>query len=893
MGLQAGYLYGFNAGVFAEEALQRVDQSAARVAGETQVNLLPRVLGAAVFRPGSEYLIRTPSDDEVQYRSFVFSAAVSALLEFRPSKMRVIVDGAPVSRASVSTTIANSTFSALGAWVDDSEPSGSASVSGGRLVLSGNDTDRGKVYQAVSVSGADDEIEHAVELEVIAQPVYFSIGTTSTSDDIVSEQLLLPGVHSLAFTPGASVGTVYVSLSWDGTLSAEVEYCRIASAGDMNLDTPWATMSRIKQMQMTQSGDVMYVGHEAIQPRKIERRSQTSWSIVYYRPEDGPFQLENTSDISITPSSRSGTVVLTASRPLFYSGHNNTIWRLTHQTSQVEVNVSAEDTFTDPIRVSGIEDERTFRYVVASGLTGTTVTIQRAFGQPSGWVDYEVVTAGAGNLNDERANEIIYYRIGVKTGDYGSGSADVRLRYENNSQSAVVRLRNVVDSQTATADVLGTLGAAEATKFWNAPEWSGVTGWPRAVGLFDGRLWWGGRDRIFGSVSDAYESFDDFYEGDAGTINRSVSSGSFERILWILSLQRLIAGTATEEVSMRASSFDDPITPTEFTSRAASSRGSADKIGALKIDSYGIFVQRNGTRVFELSYQSNAQDYTSVDITRLAPDVCKPGVAQMAVQRTPDTRVWCVLSDGTMACLLYERDDDVVSWVEVEMEGATIESVAVLPGVTEDEVYVSVLRGSKRTLERFARLDEVVGGVFNKNLDGHVVYDGSSTTTITGLDHLNGLDVSVWADGTVYEGLAVSSGSVTLPAAQSQCVVGLPYTGRFKSVNLDYGSQLGVAVGRPQKITGVSLVMKDVGWKGVRVGSDFNTLKGLPATYNGRALDDDEVFSRYVHDVFAGHGYERDARLAFEVTAPYPATFLGALFDVETGEGLPSPGRNG
>jgi hypothetical protein len=63
--------------------------------------------------------------------------------------------------------------------------------------------------------------------------------------------------------------------------------------------------------------------------------------------------------------------------------------------------------------------------------------------------------------------------------------------------------------------------------------WSDAQDWPTAVGLAEGRLDLGRqRDKVWDSVSDAYESFDETLEGDAGPISRSIAIGGVNEVQW-------------------------------------------------------------------------------------------------------------------------------------------------------------------------------------------------------------------------------------------------------------------------------------------------------------------------------------------------------------------------
>ena len=87
--------------------------------------------------------------------------------------------------------------------------------------------------------------------------------------------------------------------------------------------------------------------------------------------------------------------------------------------SKVTKEISAENTFSDPIEVKG-----TFDLSIA-GTFVATVTVQRSFDGGSSWSDVETFTAPIETygVQPTYAN----YRVGVATGDYGSGTVTVTL----------------------------------------------------------------------------------------------------------------------------------------------------------------------------------------------------------------------------------------------------------------------------------------------------------------------------------------------------------------------------------------------------------------------------------------------------------------------------------
>ncbi len=87
----------------------------------------------------------------------------------------------------------------------------------------------------------------------------------------------------------------------------------------------------------------------------------------------------------------------------------------------VEESISAQNTWSDAISFAvGIFD------LSVSGTFTATVTLQRSFDAGSTWLDVETFTQGVEAVVDN-ADNTVKWRIGVATGDYTNGTAEVRL----------------------------------------------------------------------------------------------------------------------------------------------------------------------------------------------------------------------------------------------------------------------------------------------------------------------------------------------------------------------------------------------------------------------------------------------------------------------------------
>lgn len=877
--------YGFNRGLVSGLALARVDMKRLSFSAETMNNWMPRVLGSMMLRPGLGYLGSTASDNPARFLPFVFSIDDLAAIEITTGVMRVWVDDAPITRVSVGSAVANGNFDTnLTSWTDNDEVGAtSAWATGGYMNLTGDGTAAAIRDQTVTVAGADQNKEHALRVVINRGPVVFRVGSTTGDDDYIAETTLDTGYHSLAFTPTGNFSIRFMS---ELERTVVVDSVNVEAAGAMAITAPWGT-SNLKFLRADQSGDILFVACKGFLQRKIERRGLRSWSLVWYLSDNGPYLAENKTETTLAASALSGDITLTASRDVFSSDHVGCLFKIRSVGQRVTANIAAQNTFTSNIEVSGTGEQRRF----AITLTGTwvaTVTLQRSVGVTGNWVDVTSYTTNqATTYNDSLDNQLVFYRIGIKTGDYTSGTVTATLDYPLGSKTGVARVTAFTSTTSVSAVVLSDFGSTDASKFWAEGSWSTVSGFPTAVAFYEGRLWWAGKNGIYGSVSDDFYNFNPDTVGDSGPINRTVGSGPVDDINWLLPLQRLIVGAEGAEHSVRATSFDEVLTPTNFNIKEASSQGSNSAI-AVKIDSRGVFVQRGGTRLFELAFDGDVGDYSSTEDTIIVPEVGEPSIVHVAVQRLPDTRVHCIRSDGTVAILIHNHVENVLCWVTLTTDGL-VEDAMVLPGDVEDSVYYVVKRTingvTKRYYELWALESEARGADFTKTSDSHASYDGVATTSLAGLDHLEGKDVTVWGNGKDLGTKTVVGGQITtLPEAVTTAVVGLPYTAQWKSTKLSYAptQYAETELTYHKRITQLGFVLADAYVQSLRFGPSFDVLDDMPVSENSRDIPEDTMQDTYDEELIEFPGeWSGDARLCIEAMSPRPVTVLAAVLAYE------------
>jgi hypothetical protein len=161
-------------------------------------------------------------------------------------------------------------------------------------------------------------------------------------------------------------------------------------------------------------------------------------------------------------------------------------------------------------------------------------------------------------------------------------------------------------------------------------------------------------------------------------------------------------------------------------------------------------------------------------------------------------------------------------------------------------------------------------------LDSCIVYTGAATTTITGLDHLEGMEVQVLADGATHPNRTVEGGVITLEAESQIVHVGLPYESIIQPMRLDLDDAAGNTQGAVKNIRGVTLRLMDT--LGLKI-SDLNgdTFRRLEFRSTEDEMDAaPPLFSGDKHHEVDGE-FDNDATIILKQDQPLPWTLLGMV----------------
>ena len=487
---------------------------------------------------------------------------------------------------------------------------------------------------------------------------------------------------------------------------------------------------------------------------------------------------------------------------------------------------------------------------------------------------------------------------GINSGS-GFASTDVgRFVFLHGGYAKITGFTNTTN---VTIEILTTLSASTATENWRLGAFSNTTGHPSTVTFFEQRLVFAGTTEqpqtVFFSKSGDYENMDANIGGtiaDSDAIIYTIASNQVNAIRFMTATRTLIIGTAGGEFSVSGGGSDVAITPTNILIKKQSNHGAAN-LDALAVGNVTLFMQRARRKMRELAYNFDVDGYIAPDMTILAEHITEGGITQMAYQQEPNQIIWLVRGDGELVGFTYQREQQVTAWHRHIFGGAfgsgkaVCESVAVIPtDDTEYEVYVIIKRtingATKRYIEVLNTFDftNTDNTTFNF-LDSQLDYNGSATTTISGLSHLEGQTVSILADGATHADKVVSSGSITLDRSSTKVKVGLAYTSLLQTMRIDAGARDGTSQSKTKRIYEITIRLFES--VGVEVGPDLNNLERIPFRSSANAMNQGITpFTGDKEVEFRGN-YETDGFVFVRQTQPLPLTILSLYPRLVTNDG--------
>lgn len=725
----------FNSGEFSGIMAGRVDFERYKTALKVCTNQVAFLQGGVTRRPPTYFCDEVKdSTKSTRLVKFKYSTVSAFVLEFGDQYIRFKKNRAPIYDLTLTIT-------------------GISSASPGVVTYTGTDPSNGDHLDLASIGGA---------LELNGLRV------------VVANVDAGANTFEMTYVGGGNVDT--------STMGA---YTSGGTAKRVYTLTSTYLEADLFQLKFAQSADVLYIWHPDYPERKLQRVSDSSWTITTTTFLDGPYMAENTTSTTLTPSAATGSgVTLTAS-------------------AVTGINDDAGFSSSDVGRLIRINQGGTWGYVLITGWTSTTVVTVTVINTLT---SIAAKTAWRMGLYSGTTG---YPACGTFYGDrlYRGGCPEIPERFDG---SKVGDYDNM-----APSGVDGTVSDSNAVSFrLNSNDvqtirWMDGTSNGIAVGTFEGE--WlvtpsTNNETITPTNINAKQSTgwgsDDIQAVRAGSAILFVEAGGrrvreMNYLYYENTLQSLDTTVLAEHITK---GNYDPADPDAGTS--------TDALSGL----------------VEVAYQKKK-------IPTLWA-VRKDGVL-LSLAYSKDDKV-----NGWFRQILggYSNAGQTAP--------AQVKSVCVVPASdgAYDETWLVVQRYINGRSVQYIEFMKDIWEQGNAQEDGYYAdcsrtYDSTSTQTVYGLQHLAGETVAVVSDARELSNpsaLEVSAnGVVSLSVEDAGAVihVGFPYDSDGETLRQESGSATGTAQGKFQRMHRVIFRLHDS--LGLSVGPDFDTL--TPVTFRTAA----------------------------------------------------------
>ena len=824
----------FSGGEISPKMYGRFDLAAYYSGARRMENFIPQTVGAAHYRTGTRYVARTAGNNKAFLYTFKYTDAFSFALEFTDQKVRFYRDGGQVREDAQAITNVTQANPAVVTY------SGADNYSNG---------------DSVYIEG----VEGMTELNGYE----FTVANVNTGANTFE----LSGVDSSAYTAYTSGGEVSVITE---------------------VTTPYLEAD-LFELKFAQNGVDLYIAHPSYNPRKLTFSTATSWTLANHSPITRAFSASQ----NITNVTQANPAVVT------YDGDDNFTngdkILIENVSGMFELNnefftIANVNTGANTFELSGIDSTSYGAYT--SGGTVKTVTESPASFlssnlYPSCVTFYEdrLIYAGSNNLPQtmyfSKPADPDVFTVGTNDDDgitytvSGDGNTIQWLRGTSRFLSigtfgdvlqATGGIDNVITPSSISIRPSNSYGVADINP----------------VGRGNQIFYVQQNKLILRSFEYDFES-DGYIPVDRNTIadhitNTGITQITFQEgrpnVLWCTKVNGELIGMTIEDTES-ISGWHRHSTQGEIVSVAATTRQS-------NYNQLWMCVKRGNEYFIEYLIDESAfptrSDYLTSDqfadtdkfnnlMYESQKDYVHVDSALTYNGLSAGSNASATLSPAALtgASVTFTASAGVFSASDVGRQLWRKSVTGVETGRAEITAYTSATEVTCEILEAFDSTDAIPAGEWYLTAGG-----------VTGLDHLEGYEVTVVTDGGQHPKRTVVNGAITLDAQASVVHVGLGYNGWLETNDLEGGGTNGPTQTKKKSL--VAMGIRFLTTLYARYGCCYYNLNQVEVRTAQMKMDRPplpitgdvkEIFANNTNDAYDG-GWSRSKRVIINQNLPFP-----------------------
>ena len=237
----------------------------------------------------------------------------------------------------------------------------------------------------------------------------------------------------------------------------------------------------------------------------------------------------------------------------------------------------------------------------------------------------------------------------------------------------------------------------------------------------------------FSAIGDLYNFYTDTPQTSDNAFDATIASTEANRINHIVAQKWLLVFTESGEYII--SSTGGALAFNTIDVKQLSGVVAHNAIPPVCTESEVLFVAHDGRSVYKMDYTLERDSVVPTNLSIRAEHVAaKAGIVAIAYQRFPDSVLWCLLADGSLASLTFCPEENVCAWAHHTLSGGA--------GLRAVDIFatgsVSSVAGTATTSDIFLvlRNDNDPDKTWIERLRPNVIVDSPATETALCADHV-------------------------------------------------------------------------------------------------------------------------------------------------------------